>query len=87
VKPLERESVSKLKENDGNAQFSLCCSSTNAGSRVKRDPAFFCLSQKAADFWTAGCQSAVSAACRDQLFRIRFQLCESVAGKLLATAG
>ena len=44
MKTLSRESVSKLKENDGNAQFSLCLIAAdrlNAGSRVKRDPAFF----------------------------------------------
>jgi hypothetical protein len=45
VKTLERESASKLKENDGNAQFSLCCY-TSTKCRIAseaRSGIFLCL--------------------------------------------
>ncbi|PYJ35536.1 MAG: hypothetical protein DME79_01770 [Verrucomicrobia bacterium] len=47
VKTSNRESESELKENDGNAQFSLCCTSTAMPDDDSQDrhPAF-CFSLK-----------------------------------------
>jgi hypothetical protein len=46
VKTSNRESESELKENDGNAQFSLCCTSTAMPDDDSQDrhPAFCCTS-------------------------------------------
>ena len=40
MKTSTTKEVEAQRKRHGNAQFSLCCSSTNAGSRVKRGPAF-----------------------------------------------
>ncbi|PYJ57064.1 MAG: hypothetical protein DME82_03400 [Verrucomicrobia bacterium] len=48
VKTSNRESESELKENDGNAQFSLCCTSTAMPDDDSQDrhPAFCFLSNE-----------------------------------------